>query len=244
MKNIKLGLISLLLITGCQGSNVSNEEPETEDLLIESQEEVSLKEQLWEYYQSGEIETAAKLALSEYKAGQFSEESELYDWYIDLTFLNVLDQVDKTRKVDALKSLSAAPIIVTTIPKEYLMLRVASTIEDPESLVPYAATEVVMLEEKLITDLSKWKAPSIHAEALKSSLDCIWDFKLKIITQNELESVENELTAIVGRMKATGKNELIGYYGDSTEFFKDGHIEAMRPELEQIPVFQEGLNVE
>lgn len=194
------------------------------------EEELTLKETLWRYYQQDEIQTAAELILKEFKENQFSEESELYDWYIDLSFLNVLDQVSSEERANALKNLRIPRLLAMNLTKEVLMLNAASAIEDPDSLVPYAATNVLFQGETLIEDLSTWDAPSTHANALKSSLSCVWEIELLVDG--------DALTAVVGRMSATNKNSIIGFYGESDQFFTDEYIESLRYELEQIPIFQ------
>lgn len=194
------------------------------------EEELTLKETLWRYYQQDEIQEAAELILKEFKENQFSEESELYDWYIDLSLLNVLDQVSLEERTQALKNLRIPRLLAMNLAKEILILNVAAVIEDPVSLVPYAATNVLFEKETFIEDVSNWDAPSEHAEALKNSLQCVWEIDLTI----DGESV----TAIVGRMKATNKNSIIGFYGETDNFFTDEFIEERRHEFEQIPIFK------
>ena len=197
---------------------------------MEQHEELNLKEKLWSYYQQGDIQLAAELILEEFKENQFSEESELYDWYVDLSFLNVLGQVSDEERAEALKNIRVPRLLAMNLVQEIRVLDVATVIHDPESLVPYAVTNVLFENETLIEDIASWESPSEHAEALKDSLQCVWEIELRLDGQ--------PLTAVVGRMKATNKNAIIGFYGTHDDFFTDEYIEEKRYLLEQIPVFQ------
>lgn len=197
---------------------------------MEQHEELSLKETLWQHYQQGDIETAYDLILKEFKEKQFSEENELYDWYIDLSFLNVLGEVSNEERAEALQHLRVPRLLAMNLVQEIRVLDVATVIQDADSLVPYAVKNILFEKETLIEDISTWEAPSEHASALKDSLQCVWEIELRLDGQ--------PLTAFVGKMKATNKNAIIGFYGTHDDFFTDGYIEENRYTLEQIPVFQ------
>lgn len=197
--------------------------------LSESEEE-NLKETLWRHYQGGEIQEAAELILKEFKENQFSESSELYDWYVDLSLLNVLDQMPVENRPEALKNIQIPRLIAMNLAQETLLLHVAEVIQDPVSLVPYAGENVLFVSETYIEDLSTWEAPSDHAEVLKDSLRSVWEIQL---------TFEGEpLMAVVGKMKVTNKNAIIGFYGESQTLLTDEYVESKRQELEQIPIFQ------
>ena len=147
-----------------------------------------------------------------------------------ISFLNELGQVSYEERAEALKNIRVPRLLAMNLVQEIRVLDVATVIHDPESLVPYAVTNVLFENETLIEDIASWESPSEHAEALKDSLQCVWEIELRLDGQ--------PLTAVVGRMKATNKNAIIGFYGTHDDFFTDEYIEEKRYLLEQIPVFQ------
>lgn len=206
---------------------------ETLNTLSEKEEE-KLKKELLELVSTKEIDEAYHLIQEKQEKYVFSEDSQLYDWYIDLNSLANRFSVPKEEQLSLYTSLNVPELMVLMIPRIPQILLVSELLKDLESLVPYAVQYPIILNQRVYETADEWTPVSDKTAYYKEtgSLGRVMEF--------DVELNGEVLTAVVAYQNFLQKNVLLGFYPNSSEtnFLTSQVVEDARESVANIAIFQ------
>ena len=201
---------------------------------LSEKEEEKLKQELLDLVANKEIDEAYYLIQEKQENYVFSEESQLYDWYIDLNSLANRLSVPKEQQLSLYTSLNVPELMVLMIPRIPQILLVSELLKDLDSLVPYMVQYPIILNQRVYETAEEWTPLSDKTAYYKET------GTLGKVMEFDVELNGEVLTAVVAYHNYLQKNVLFGFYPNlsETKFLTSQVVEDARESVANIAIFQ------